>query len=547
MVVERRVAAAQINVDGTPLREDLYASLNYLKVEESVQLPDAVTLRFNDPHFELFDEAIFSMGSVLEVSLQGEGPMTRVTTAEVTSIAMDQAPGARHELVVTAYDATHRLHRGPKSRTFVQVTDGDIASQIAGDHSLTADVDGNGEVHEYVVQANQTDFAFLAGRARAAGFDLWIAEETLHFRERPDGSARPPTLTSGENLHRFRVRFSSADRCDEVVVRAWDSAGRSELVGRASERVPGTTATAAEEIHSEATQSFGSVQRSAESMRAATQREADAIAQSLMTRASSAEVMAQGEARGDPNIGPGVEVTIEGVGSRLSGEYFVSSVQHIYGANIPYKTRFVCGARDSFAMTDLVRGQNERAQGNWGGLALAEVSDINDPEGLGRVKVRFVDLESTESWWAPVASPGAGGERGMMLVPEVGDIVIVGFEHGDPRFPYVLGGVWNGEDAPPEDSVEGGSVASRTWKSRAGHHLQFVDDGETSITLKMGDGDPGLVLKDAESTLTGSQKLGINAQEITIEAQAKLVLKAPQIEIDGSGEVKVSGGMIRLN
>jgi len=170
----------------------------------------------------------------------------------------------------------------------------------------------------------------------------------------------------------------------------------------------------------------------------------------------------------------------------------------------------------------------------------------DDPEALGRVKVQFPELAETVSWWAPVLAPGGGQDRGLFTLPEVGDQVVVGFEHDDTRFPIVLGSTFNQSDTPPAGAVTGGQVVRRIWKSRNGHFVEMVDDDPGSVSLVMGDAEPQLVLAKAESTLIGEEKLVITAQEIEVRADQKLVLEAPSVEITGSQGVKIDGARIEL-
>jgi uncharacterized protein involved in type VI secretion and phage assembly len=113
------------------------------------------------------------------------------------------------------------------------------------------------------------------------------------------------------------------------------------------------------------------------------------------------------------------------------------------------------------------------------------ITNNNDPDKLGRVKVKFPTLtEDHESNWARVVGVGAGVNRGFDCLPEVNDEVLVAFEHGDIHRPYVIGGVWNGTDAPPTvvtDSVVGGKVRLRTFKTRVGHQLQFVEEDKGAV------------------------------------------------------------------
>ena len=76
------------------------------------------------------------------------------------------------------------------------------------------------------------------------------------------------------------------------------------------------------------------------------------------------------------------------------------------------------------------------------------VTNNNDPEQLGRVKVTFPSLSDVESFWAPVGVPSAGKERGISMLPQPDEQVIVAFENGDPSYPYVIGSLFNGKDTP---------------------------------------------------------------------------------------------------
>src|SRR5262249_15591903 len=115
--------------------------------------------------------------------------------------------------------------------------------------------------------------------------------------------------------------------------------------------------------------------------------------------------------------------------------------------------------------------------------------DNNDPEGLGRVKVKLPTLPGdVQSFWSRVMTPSAGKERGIFWLPEIEDEVVVAFMGGDPSQPLVMGGVWNGADKPPKadaDVVEGGKVAKRLMKSRSGHMIQFDDtSGDEKVEIE---------------------------------------------------------------
>jgi uncharacterized protein involved in type VI secretion and phage assembly len=142
------------------------------------------------------------------------------------------------------------------------------------------------------------------------------------------------------------------------------------------------------------------------------------------------------------------------------------------------------------------------------GVVVGIVRDINDPENLGRVKVDFPwlaedsdavttssDEERAHSYWARIATLMAGGGRGAFFIPEVGDEVLVAFEHGELSRPFILGSLWNADDVPPESMEEGNHV--RAIHSRSGHVIRFDDSDDAPQVTIQSQGGHTIVLSDA--------------------------------------------------
>lgn len=173
------------------------------------------------------------------------------------------------------------------------------------------------------------------------------------------------------------------------------------------------------------------------------------------------------------------------------------------------------------------------------GVAVGVVTNNQDPDGLGRVKVRFPWLsDADESQWARIAAPMAGKERGMYFLPEVDDEVLVAFEHGDPRFPYVIGALWNGKDAPPETNSDGKNNV-RVIKSRSGHVIRLNDeDGKEMIEIIDKSEKNSIVFDTAKNTITITTE-----KDITLAApQGTIKLDAQKIEIKSSADAKIEAG-----
>jgi uncharacterized protein involved in type VI secretion and phage assembly len=180
------------------------------------------------------------------------------------------------------------------------------------------------------------------------------------------------------------------------------------------------------------------------------------------------------------------------------------------------------------------------ASGRIYGVAVGVVTDNKDPDGLGRVKVKLPWLpDDTESDWSRVLTFMAGNGRGGVFLPEVEDEVLVAFEHGDVRFPYVLGGLYNGKDAPPFTNDDGKND-KRMFRSRSGMTLTFDDkDGSEKLELADKDGKESLVIDMAgkKLVLTSSGDLELNAEQGAVTIKAKTLA----VETSGAAEVKAAG------
>ncbi|NTW02923.1 MAG: phage tail protein, partial [Oscillochloris sp.] len=133
--------------------------------------------------------------------------------------------------------------------------------------------------------------------------------------------------------------------------------------------------------------------------------------------------------------------------------------------------------------------------GRFYGVTVGVVTNNQDPDSLGRVKVKLPWLsDQDESFWARVVAPMAGKDRGLYLLPEIDDEVLVAFEHGMIEYPYVLGALWNGKDNPPETNSNGKNNM-RTLKSRSGMIIRLDDtDGSEKIEISDASGKNSIVI-----------------------------------------------------
>lgn len=556
-----------VKLDGADASEEFMRDLMEITVENSLHLPDVATLTLHDPHLLWIDAESLAPGKAVKVSARGPKDEKIIFDGEIIELEPDFHP-ATQILTVRAFDRLHRLSRGQHVRSFQNVTDGDLVTKLAQEVGLKAKSAATSQVHRYVFQNNQTNLAFLRQRASALGYLLFVEGDTLHF-EPPSPAGQPTPLEWGVNLSEFRPRLTTVGQSSEVTVRGWDPATRQEIVGHAK-KGQGTPQVGEQQSGGDVAQ--GAFHMDAQSQGVIrpvrSQAEADALAQALADQRASRFIEAEGTCAGNPAVVAGSSAQVSAVGSRFSGVYFITSTTHVYAAQSGYVTHFTISGLHPSSLLSVLQPQHSgvaasHAQNSMG-LVIGIVTDNNDPSNQGRVKVRYPALTSEHaSDWARVVSAGAGAERGLLFVPEVNDEVIVGFEMGDIHHPYVLGGLWNGQDAPPyptSKTVQSGKVALRVIQSREGHYIAFLESDDTKGITIVDTSNNTIALnaldKKLEIRCSGDALLKSDG-DISIEAGKNLTLKAPngQVEIQGGAGVKtesnatvdIKGALINLN
>lgn len=192
--------------------------------------------------------------------------------------------------------------------------------------------------------------------------------------------------------------------------------------------------------------------------------------------------------------------------------------------------------------------------GRWYGVYPALVSDIKDPDGAGKVKVTLPWSPDTGSdryeTWARVATLMGGNNRGSWFIPDVNDEVLIVFEGGDPRRPFVLGGLWNGTDSPPQSMDGGGQNNLKILRSRNGVKITLDDqDGQEKFIAETPAGQK-ITLKDGPGSVeivdSNGNSVKLQSSGITVNASAKVTVTASLMEISAS-MLTVNAGMSKFS
>ncbi len=164
-----------IKIGGAAVSDDFLSDLAELTVNSDLHLPGMFTLRLEDRELTWSSSATLALGKEVEIAMQarkqGDEPGNTGTLikGEITALEPEFGDDGQVWLTVRGYDKGHRLHRGKKTRTFLQTKDSDLVSTLAGEAGLTADADTTTITYPYILQNNQTNMEFLLERARRIG------------------------------------------------------------------------------------------------------------------------------------------------------------------------------------------------------------------------------------------------------------------------------------------------------------------------------------------------------------------------------------------
>jgi phage protein D len=555
---ERAADAAEsveIAIDGQTLGEEWLGMLSDVQVRDNLMLPDTAVVRFRDPHGDKLTSNPLKLGVPLVIKLGAAPDRAPAKLFEGEIVALEPEFRADEAvLAARAFDKGHRLNRKRESFTYLNKKAEDIVAEVAGRNGLpTGTIDSTSTVHQHLQQSQQTDWDFCWMLARMNGFEFAVTEGKVNFCKRAT-QASAMTLRWLDNLNAFRARASAVGQVADVTVANHDPKARQATTSTISQAVAAGTARILQERDRAISALGGGSARVADRVATSTD-EAQSMAQGVMNRMASAFLEADGIAHGSPKLRAGATVTIEGVGD-FSGDYLLSATTHRFKGGHTYTTQFEISGDRSRSLIELMGGHASSSSGGggggaaaggaagWGGkLVIGAVTNNNDPDNMGRVKVQFDDE------------------------------VVVGFEHGDTRRPFVLGSLYTGKEPLPDDLKDAdkreakfGVKTDNAFLAHSSKELKLHSGEKMTIEVhNEASGATGDFKLDAVGNVeqnasknfkaTASQSIELQANQsvtvkgqgsVTIEAQGSLKLQGATIDIQANGPVNVKGAMINL-
>jgi hypothetical protein len=536
-----------------------------LVVDNRLRVPDRLQLSIRDDEMKVIEAGTFALGTAVTVTMAGanEPESAEVFDGVVSTLVPTFASGAAN-LDVLALDRGCLLQRAPHTATFQEMSYGGIATKIAGGSSLAAGDISDGLTVPFVQQSNETDWDFLWRLALEIDYEVKVTGKKLNFRPAGGAAGTPISLAIGDRLRSFSPRVTGVGQVDKVTVRGWDPATAEAIVGSKDSGKPQAELGL---DTSELASALGTGTASVVDRPVVSTGHATAVAAGLASRLANASVEGEGLTGGTPGLRAGGTVKIEGVGRAFSGTYAVSGVRHVLRATTGYETYFYVAGREDRSLLGLVRSPGQPREGWTHRIVVGVVTNAEDPDELGRVRVTYPTLDGQlEGWWARIVAPGAGVGRGLLTLPLVGDEVLVAFEHGSDQHPYVLGSVYNGQSKPGELLTKDGTYSWASAKAitmtaadrvalSAATTLTLGSVGDAKLTTNPGDDEKAAgnievsskgsvsVSSETDTTVSATGALAMSAKTTgELKADQSVTVSAPQSTVSGNQSLTLSGG-----
>jgi phage protein D/phage baseplate assembly protein gpV len=497
----------RIGVNGRQLAAEQALALRHLSVRQRSSQPACCEIEFVESYAVDALVELFRPGATLSVDV-GDELEERLFTGEVTGIDVEHAADNSVSLRVCAQDQLHRLQKRRPVRAHVDFSLSGLAQELVADIGLRVEDADASTIWYQRVQHGLSDLDLLRETSERCGQYFCTQGDSLHFYSLDGMGSAVRALTYGDNLLQSRVRLRTDPATRSVDNVGWDPWTTESYSGQAGE---GRSARAPEAMLAP-DRVGGSGQLALRGLAMQSDDQAEALAQAELDRALAGEVTLWGVAEGDPGLFPGARVRLEGLPASLAGDFVLTAVNH----SIDTRRGFTSEITSELPQRGLT-------QHTGASLAYAEVTQVDDPEGLGRIKVSLPCFEAIEIGWLEVLLPAAGPDKGLIALPDVGDKVLVIMTEADPAQSIVLGGLY-GSEPPPDSGVEDGTVRRYNFMTPGGQRLT-LDDERNAVTIDTVDGSHLELAEDG---------LQIHAHaDMTLEAPGKTIrIRGASIEFE---------------
>lgn len=521
--------------------------------------------------FDLVNSSLFVPGAAIEVLAGAGGSPALLFKGIVVRQSVKVREHSGSQFVVECRHEAAKLALKRRSANHLDQKDSEVIETLLGATGANIDVEATSVKHAQLVQHDVSDWDFSVARALANGRIVLTRGADLAVRAPALGGSSAATLQYGATLLEFDAEIDARAQASMVQTVTWSPADQTLHTSDGDD--PGFAAAGNFDTDTLA----GGAGNATLARPHATLDDAEATALASATRLIERVNQVSGRAKciGIGTVRCGDTVTLAGVGERFNGKVLVTGVRHEMDTVQGWRTHLQFGGieLDEGLQARLVAPRVAQMLAPVAGLQIGVVTDNEDPAGEFRVRVRLPLVDGADDGiWARVASFDAGKQRGMMIRPEIGDEVVLGFFDNDPRQPVLLGMLHSSAHvAPLQPSNDNHEKA---FVSRSGIKLLFNDEKKT-LTLSTPAGNTLVLDDEAQGIRVQDQngnKIELGPDGIMIESAKALTLKsstgatldagtsagvkaATELKLEGSasaelssgGTAKIAGGLVQIN
>lgn len=499
----------EIEVDDVQLSVQDSNALRDISVTHQLSTPAFCELSFLDPKGPLARAESMTPGELLRITVKGQD--VPLFSGQVTAVEYNHGASNSYEVRVRSQDLLHQLNKRQKVRAHVQVSTADLARELISDLGFNVEINDSdtGPVWQRLVQFWQSDLELLTEISERCGIYFTLRGNHLHLLTL-SGFGKHVALALGETLLEVKIEVNSETACKSVLATGWDPWHAVQHSGyvdqtRVGRRIKTEVSPAQLGGTEERTLVDNSIQDDSQ---------AEAIAQSELDRRVAQVITLKGVAEGDTRLRPGTPIEISGVSEPLAGQYVVTSVRH----SIDQRRGFIS---EIDTAPPVPRKRSTQTL-----MTLGIVTQVTDPESLGRVKVSLPTYEDIETDWLEVVIPGAGIGKGSVILPDVDDKVLILLPNQDPAQAVVLGGLY-GVEGLPDEVIKDGAIRSYTIQTPGEQRIR-LDDEDKKVRIENSTGNhlhlsPGRVrLRERNGSY-----LELSDNKLQIHAETDLEIEAP--------------------
>ncbi|SYZ72870.1 putative Rhs element Vgr protein [Candidatus Zixiibacteriota bacterium] len=454
----------------------------------------------------------------------------------VTQVSLDNSIDGLNTVLITSHSPTIGLDNSKKNAFFFDQSASDIIGSTLRNHPITlGNVDSSKGVSKFTVQYRESDYDFVRRLAFHYGkFAFYDGKEFCVVKASGSGAEE---LTWRETLGSFSFGLGTAD--PEFTSSAYNYE-QSKIFTQDSKSLPAQSSLPA------------MLKTSPDASKNIFKNSGFTVSSRFIPDAQSLDEILQVEKNGSlgkmiqcqgysivPKVAVGHSVKIKGM-SKLDGTFWVNSVRHIFNESGKYHNTFICTPVDTAFPSTRFNLQP------FTDLQSAVVVDNDDPEKLGRIKVKFPWIQDS-TIWVRYLSFNASQTGGWYSLPEIDDIVLVGFEMGNPEMPVALGSLYD-KNNPPDSKAVDSKNDIRQFLTKGGSLIQIKDtSGSEEIKISMKDGKNSIVMQTSGPSITIESQNGdisIKGKSVTINSDQNIEIKAGgDLKAEGSANLKLKGGM----